>query len=272
MNAQNADKKNEGDNAASVFAPSRRSACAAEIAKLVRSSGKKEDGEFTDWGELSPECVRSMSGDECFKFALQEVPERSTKFDNSFFESKLDEDPCVKKTKSFTDKQDLCTIALSGRVIDLMLGVLKSPCSTENKEQMDLLDKLNETFPSKLSSAEDIKIYFDELANYGDGGTSSGTTNHPLLQYQHVPRAMRALLIDTRSWKAMNFNKRKGVIRHLLTEFDPTEIASVCKYVEVEGVSTTSLKEVSLGCKVVLNAAQLILTQCSLSLQLFFRN
>ena len=203
---------------------------------------------------------------EVFEQALREVPARGTAAKNLNLSNVVQEgDPYEKKTIGKSHENDLCTLCLHGRVWELVLDkILDKDCTQKD----EVLQKLVATHGSKLCNADDAKSYYEELKknrpNKSQGGKKGetanvgGALNDVVVMYQNASRPIRFILYNNRHFKYFTFNKRKGIIKHLLTELPASELEEVWNYASHKGArmmlrEVSETQTMSCGCETTAN-------------------
>ena len=215
----------------------------AKLAEYVRGENKDEPQD--ECVVKKTPAVRDASIENCFTFALNEMPERGDEFAVDFVGRRLNNDPYDKHSMKIPVNEDICTISLCARVIDRMVvTIMTNSDKVGSQAEQDLLEMLERTFPSTICSSSLIKDYYADLVE-SMRNPDSGITSHPIVIYQTIPKPIRLLLVPTEWWKAIVFNKRKALIKYLCSELDHDEIVAIHQYASTPGHTKIGVTSVS---------------------------
>ena len=190
--------------------------------------------------------------EELFKQALKESSGRGKPMElGSLLKGVHEGNPHEKKTVNKNHEDDLCTLCLHGRAWDL---VLEKVFDADGKQKDEIIEKLVATYQSKLCDVEDVKRYYKELkekrptksqgGKKGEAANIGGALNDVVVMYQNVPKAIRFILYNNKPIKFFTFNKRKAIIKHLLTELPVDEVQDLWNFVRPSRTKMT-VREVS---------------------------
>ena len=173
-----------------------------------------------------------------YERALKESPERATGIDILALGRLLEDgDPCEKRSVGKSHQDDPCRLSLHGRVWEL---ALENIIYKDEADESGVMKKLLETYPSKLCDIDDVQVFFEDLVKLkptssqgvkkGETGAASGALNDVLVMHQHVSRPIRFIAYNNIHLRYFNFNKRKGLVKHLMTELPAEEVMKVFEF------------------------------------------
>ena len=183
---------------------------------------------------------------ECFEYARKEYPDRTTKYSSKtllaasngidFYSGKVKE---VQEVENFVD------MTLTAKGIDT---ILQEICQYEDKaeERTLFLSELTDVFKDELLTLSEVETYHKAiLINRKMTDNGSGGENDAACTYAHIPRAIRWILYTNQDWRGFNFNRRRALIRHLMTEYPVEELIAIHNYAKNKKTRMT-VKNVSI--------------------------